>query len=375
MAPHLTSAENDFLRDCVGEGYTPVEIHAKLAARRGKSGLAAPHLTNVRKALKGITYRRANVETRGRRKKLKSHHIRKLNRTRIKIIKATKGEREVHWNEIIAKARVPKISSQTASRSLRAIGIDVKWRAPRLKPMRDRNAIAERMEICAKWKNYAKTYFHEHLDLIMDNKRFEIPTRSCSLRYKRKLKVRGHLRTRAEGIRASFTKPDKKKHRLNTGGACNVLGGILNNQIKLWHYLPKRWNGSVAECAYQGPIARALKHYRGVKPHYKVLEDNDPAGYKANKACDAKRGLSITTVDFPRYSPDLNPMDFFVRSEVERRMADGRVRGTETVAQHKARMRRTAMSIPSAVIKKAVESIKKRAAAIYANAGGDIPRD
>lgn len=50
-------------------------------------------------------------------------------------------------------------------------------------------------------------------------------------------------------------------------------------------------------------------------------EDNDPSGYKSKKALDAKDSLGITALDFPRYSPDLNPMDFFLWEEVERRMA------------------------------------------------------
>jgi hypothetical protein len=49
--------------------------------------------------------------------------------------------------------------------------------------------------------------------------------------------------------------------------------------------------------------------------------------------------------------------------EVERRMALKHPRG-ETVAEYKARLRKTAMSIPAATVRKAVDSIRKRARAV-----------
>ena len=44
---------------------------------------------------------------------------------------------------------------------------------------------------------------------------------------------------------------------------------------------------------------------------------------------EVKDGLGITALDFPRYSPDLNPMDFFLWEEVERRMAKNAPPGPE----------------------------------------------
>jgi hypothetical protein len=49
--------------------------------------------------------------------------------------------------------------------------------------------------------------------------------------------------------------------------------------------------------------------------------------------------------------------------QVERRMALQQPRG-ETVADYKARLRRTAMNIPAATIRKAVDSIRVRALAV-----------
>ena len=81
---------------------------------------------------------------------------------------------------------------------------------------------------------------------------------------------------------------------------------------------------------------RALRRNRGQKRKYRVLEDNDPAGYKCRKAVAAKKTLGIEALTFPRYSPDLNPLDFFLWKEVEDRMEKNRPRGRETVTAYKA---------------------------------------
>jgi hypothetical protein len=104
-----------------------------------------------------------------------------------------------------------------------------------------------------------------------------------------------------------------------------------------------------------------------------VLEDNDPTGYKSKKAMAAKEEMKIEAIDFPKYSPDLNPCDFFLWSEVQRRMALKKEPRHETVAGYKARLRRTALAIPEAVIRKAVLSIRKRAQQVFDADGGDIP--
>ena len=51
-----------------------------------------------------------------------------------------------------------------------------------------------------------------------------------------------------------------------------------------------------------------------------ILEDNDPTGYKSSKAKAVKKLLKYKIVSLPRYSPDLNPMDFFLWADIEKRM-------------------------------------------------------
>ena len=61
-----------------------------------------------------------------------------------------------------------------------------------------------------------------------------------------------------------------------------------------------------------------------------LAEDNDPSGYKSGKGNQAKRDLRIKTVEWPRYSPDLNPLDFSFWKQLNRRMDANAPKGFES---------------------------------------------
>ena len=150
MAPHLNAKEIDFIHDRAKKGDTPLTIHAKLSKLRARKNVASPDITNVRKALKGQTYRRSKIEARGRKRVLKKKHVLKVNSTRNKLIKEAQGEREVGWSEIIRKSRVPKVSPQTVARNIIENGLPVMFRRPRTKPVCDAIVEAERKEVCGR---------------------------------------------------------------------------------------------------------------------------------------------------------------------------------------------------------------------------------
>ena len=113
----------------------------------------------------------------------------------------------------------------------------------------------------------------------------------------------------------------------------------------------------------------------GIKRSYTVLEDNDPTGYKSNEAKEAKRNHNIVALEFPRCSPDLNPMDHFLWDEVERRMQTSTPTHVESISDFKARLRRVALGIPEAVIRKSVADLKKRIVDCYNNDGKFVKWD
>ena len=76
------------------------------------------------------------------------------------------------------------------------------------------------------------------------------------------------------------------------------------------------------------------------------MEDNDPAGYKSRKAVRAKDDIGIAPLSLPPRSPDLNPLDYCVWAEINRRMrkqeSSWSASKTESRAQYVCRLRRTA---------------------------------
>ena len=104
--------------------------------------------------------------------------------------------------------------------------------------------------------------------------------------------------------------------------------------MRLWHYLPRTWNGTEAEKLYRGPVIKAPKKHRPQRKSYNIIEDNDPTGYKSNAAIKAKEELKVTPMVFPLYSPDLNPLDFFLWAEVQRRMAAQTPRRRESASDY-----------------------------------------
>ena len=335
MAPHLTGQELDFVHSQSQLGKTPTAIHGLLAVQRARKGMATPDLTNVRKVIKGKTYKRGRTETRGRKLKFTKKWVDTLNTTRKRLIKKTNNNREVRWQDVMKKARAPKAHRTTVKRAFMRYGVKVAARRPREKPQRTSEHMQERVEHCREWGCKPASYFADKVDLIIDNKVFDLPTSERARQYLAQQRVRFHLRTPAEGLKAECTKPNRKKNRYNTGGKVNVCAGISNGRIVLWEYLPKTWNGEQAALLYRGAIMKTLKKQRGQKRSYRVLEDNDPRGYKSGKAQTAKEELGITACPWPRYSPDLNPLDFAIWAEVESRMIKNAPKKVDTVSEYK----------------------------------------
>lgn len=216
MAPHMSSQELASINAWSNNGLPPTEVCAKLAAQRAKRGVAAPHLTKVRLALKGKTYKRGAVETRGRPPLLTKLQLRRIDSVRRSLIKDAQGEYEVHWADVLAKANVD-VDPTTASRQMRDAGYDIRWRRPREKPTRTTAVEKERLSVCQRWKHLPETHWCEKIDMIIDNKMWPVPTYQAARAYARMRKVRGHLRTRDEGLKKHFTKPGDRRHRVNPG--------------------------------------------------------------------------------------------------------------------------------------------------------------
>ena len=373
MGKHFSPTELDNIQAWKSECLSPVQIHARLMRDRKRSKKQGPDLTTVRRFLNGKSHKRSSVETRGRKRSLSDANLNAMNRVRKKLIKQVDGDREITWAEVIAKARVPAVDPSTVAKHMKH-KFDVKARAPRLKPMRSELDKADRKDKCSRLRKRSLKYWVDGVHLYMDNKKWPFPRSVRGKRFAKKLRVRRHLRTRAEGLQPGFTKPDKRKHRVNLG-CLNLCAGIIKGKVRVWHYLDNGWGGEAAKELYEKVIGPALTRHHGMKRQYNILEDNDPTAYKSNAAKEAKRNLKIVPIEFPTYSPELNPCDYALWEEVENRMAAQKAPKHESVSDFKARLRRTAMAIPKPVIEKMLGSMVRRTQGIFDNDGGHIPRD
>ncbi|CAK0825254.1 unnamed protein product [Prorocentrum cordatum] len=368
MAPHLSKRELDRCFSLYAAGKTPVETRDLVSRTRESLDETGPDLTTVRRALRGATHRRGPAETRGRKPKLTAVKLRALNNARVRLIRAAKGEAEVHLRDVMKAARVSDVHKGTASRHFKRLGVT--WRAPRAEPLRGSAEAEERVAVCSGWKRLPGNYFTHQVDAIIDNKVFPIPMTKRAKTHAKKSRVRGHLRTKAEGVLKPFTKPKGNRNRVNPGAKVHVAAAIVNNKVRVWHYLPTLWCADAACDFYAGVLAPALRRCRKGRRAFRILEDNDPTGYKSKKAVDCKRGLKITPLKFPKYSPDLNPLDYFLWAEVNRRMAEQSAPANESQSAYKARLRRVAMGIPKSVIRAAVAKMKTKAAEVVVAEGG-----
>ena len=332
MAPHLTLAELDFLQEKQKTGKTPIEIHSLLVSLRQRKGIEATLLKK-------------------------------------------KPNKEMQWVDVVKAARAPKVHRTTVRKAFLREKIPVAARRPREKPQRTPEHCAERVVIGKKLAKKPKTFYSKKLDLIIDNKKFDTPTHERARQYLKEQHVRFHHRTPSEGLNPECTKASRKKNRYNCGGSVNVCAGISNGRIVLWEYLPRTWNGQVAADLYEGAIIKTLRKVRGEKRKYLILEDNDPVGYKSNEGKMAKSNMHIEALEYPRYSPDLNPLDYSLWLQIEKQTLEMSPKGKETVEAYKARLRVTALTFPKVAVVKAVEALPRRAQAVVDAHGGNIPRD
>ena len=72
-----------------------------------------------------------------------------------------------------------------------------------------------------------------------------------------------------------------------------MAAAIVNSKVRIWHYLPRQWCADAACDFHEGVLAPVLRRCRKGKSKYRILEDNDPTGYKSKKAIDCKRPLNL----------------------------------------------------------------------------------
>ena len=144
--------------------------------------------------------------------------------------------------------------------------------------------------------------------------RFAIPTTPEACAHLARQQVVSQLRTRSEGLRASFTKPNAKARRENFGGSVIMCAGTSTCRVLLWERFTE-WSGQIA------------------------------AGM----------------------------CDFGLWADVSRRVESAPA-GRKSVDALEKRLRQVALRSPSNIVRAAVEAMRTRAADIYEHAAEDHPQ-
>ena len=364
-------SEMDFIVRSVASQHNTNQILKALNKKRRAARIEAVKIWAVRRAVKGDTHKRGAEETRGRKRKLDEAAMVRVLPSRKRLVVKANGCEEVTHNRIKKSARV-KVDKSTLGKHLRARGIN--WRRLREKPPRTAAHDAVRKETCRTWKSKPSKYWLDTVDLIIDCKKFPIPTSESAARRLQSHAVRGVPRTRGEGLAKGMTKASLRKHKFNPGGQAYILAGICGGKVVLWQEIKGRWCGATAEAMYAGQIRRVLERLRPLKKSWLIMEDGDPAGFKSGKGKAAKRANRMRSLDQPAYSPDLNPLDFCIWNQIVIKTLELAKMPT-TVSAYKRLLRKVALSLPKALVKKSVLAIKPRAQAIFDANGGNISLD
>ena len=330
-------------------------------------------MNNIRRAMQGKSHRRGVQETRGRKTKTSPKKFRALQRARKYLQKKAGGKKEVPMPKILRRARV-KVDPSTARKAFKKYE-GVKWRPGREKPQRTKEQRLDRKDWCAAKRRLPKPYFRDTADLIIDCKKYELPLSIKARQHATSKRVRGSYRTRAEGLKMEHTKPNDKRHRINPGGMAWVLGGVVGEKVRLWEYIPGKWNGEVAARMCRGPIQKVLSKERPTKSKWRVVEDSDPAGFKSSEARAAKREVGIEAISLPPYSPDLNPLDFTLWRTIEDRARESLGKKKVSVKKYKAVLRRAALRLSPKIVRAAMDDMRARIGQIYKAGSDNIARD
>jgi hypothetical protein len=129
---------------------------------------------------------------------------------------------------------------------------------------------------------------------------------------------------------------------------------------------------------YSGAIKQLLLKARPLtssRKRWHIVEDGDPAGFKSAAAMAAKKAARMETIDLPPYSPDLQPLDFSLWTQVEQKARAAIGNKVVSSAEYRRVLRRSALRLSPQIVARAVSAMRPRILAICAAKGGHIQGD
>ena len=258
---------------------------------------------------------------RGPKEKLKPRDVTHLVRT----LKAMCAKAKARWEVTLAmlkkRAKI-KVDDKVVRKALQSRNI--KFRRMRGKPILTKADRKARYAFAKKWKSKSAAWWVKALQeaplLHWDLKNFPVYPHAKARDIAAMREVRGAYRAPSQGLDEAYVVLPKDL-RYNPGAkSCRIAAAVGGGKVRLWHEVGSRWSGKVAADLYAGPLSRCFKSGWPKKKTWKLLEDNDPTGFKSKKAEKAKKAAKIKIFTIPKRSPDLNICDYWLWKEVTRTM-------------------------------------------------------
>lgn len=167
----------------------------------------------------------------------------------------------------------------------------------REKPVRTEQNDIDRKSFGEKYATKPLSFWETHVHAHLDYKFFPVylthRARTCAA----KRAAKGTFRARGDGLSKGHVKP-RKTLKVNFGArSVMISAAISGSKVLMWHRVKGQWNAKAACEMYERVLAPALQAQHPSKRRFCVLEDNDPAGLKANAAKATKQSSNIDVLE------------------------------------------------------------------------------
>ena len=356
---HFAKHEVELVQKWAKKGKTASEI----------SGLLDRDLSSVARRMK-LGRSRPTGSQAGRPRLLSAKDEKKAVRAAERLIQDACGEWQV-TAEMVRKALKLKCCDRVLLNALH--NHNVYFHAMREKPVLTKKDIEKRLAFASEYVNEPESFWVSKVNGYMDNKFFTTYLNATARAYARKIRARGTFRKPGQGLDQGHVRP-RKDLKMNFGPKVHVSVAISAAKVLTCHLVEGSWNAAGAEEMYKTALGPALKGQHPNKRKFLVLEDNDPAGYKSNKAKNAKKDMRIKVFEIPPRSPDLNPLDYGFWKVVNDRLRAQEAKFDDSFVEARGafirRLRRTILRIPASVLQPLVSNMKRRCEQTQKAAGG-----
>ena len=307
----------------------------------------------------------------GRPNTVTEKQVDKMEVTLRAMVKKAKGTKEVTVDMLKTRCRV-EACDKTVLEKLHERGI---WfRKLRNKPLLTEDDIATRKQFAKDYKAKRKPWWLSHVDIHIDNKNFPVATNANAREHEAKRSIRGVFRKDGEGLDEGYVRPPKGSQNPHSGQKSALIScGVGPSGVIFWEEVKTTWGGEAAKDLYT-MIGKKLRAKHPHRRKFRMLEDNDPTGYKSSKGIAAKEEQKLEVFAIPKRSPDLNVLDYAIWTEVNKRMRqqekDWPKSKRETREEYLRRLRKTAMGLPKAFVRKCIGDMRRRCQRLFDKKGG-----